>query len=62
MLMYRTIAETDFWEFDSIIMQNLSSIVPLFCTPSWPSRRMSENQELCIFEVPEFHYNFASVN
>ena len=60
MLMYRTIEETDFWVHDS--MQNLSGIVPLFCTPTWPSRSMSENQEFCLFEVLELHYYFASVN
>ena len=30
---------------DSIIMQNLSDILPLFCTPTWPSHHVSENQE-----------------
>ena len=44
--MYRTIAKTVFWEFDSIVMQNLSDILPLFCTPTWPSHHVSENQEL----------------
>ena len=45
--MYRTIAEIVFWEFDSIIMQNLTNILPLFCTPTWPSHHdhVSENQE-----------------
>ena len=46
MLVYRTIAKKVFWEFDSIIMQNLSDILPLFCTPTWPSHHVSENQEL----------------
>ena len=45
MLMYRTIAKKVFWEFDSIIMQNLSDILPSFCTPTWPSHHVSENQE-----------------
>ena len=45
MLVYRTIAKNVFWEFDSIIMQNLSDILPLFCTPTWPSHHVSENQE-----------------
>ena len=40
--MYRTIAKKVFWEFDSIIMQNL----PLFCTLTWRSHHVSENQEL----------------
>ena len=44
--MYRTIAKKVFWEFDSIIMQNLSDILPSFCTQTWPSRHVSENQEL----------------
>ena len=26
-------------------MQNLSDILPLFCTPTWPSHHVSENQE-----------------
>ena len=30
MLVYRTRAKKLFWEFDSIIMQNLSDILPLF--------------------------------
>ena len=46
MLVYRTIAKKVFWEFDSIIMQNLSNVLPLFCTPIWPSHHVSENQEL----------------
>ena len=46
MLMYRTIAKRVFWEFDSIIMQNISDILALFCTPTWQSHHMSENQEL----------------
>ena len=45
MLVYRTITKKIFWEFDSIIMQNLSNILPLFCTPTWPSYHVSENQE-----------------
>ena len=47
--MYRTIAEIVFWEFDSIIMQNLSDILPLFCTPTWPSHHVSENQQFSVF-------------
>ena len=26
-------------------MQNLSDILPLFCTPTWPSHHVGENQE-----------------
>ena len=33
-----------FWEFESIIMQNLSDILPLFGTPTWPSHHVNENQ------------------
>ena len=32
-------------DFDSIIMQNFSDILPLFCTPTWPPHQASENQE-----------------
>ena len=39
---YRTIAKKVFWEFDSIIMQNLSDILPLFCTPTWSSHHVGE--------------------
>ena len=45
MLVYRTMAIKVFWEFHSIIMQNLSDILPVFCTPKWPSHHVSENQE-----------------
>ena len=45
MLVYRTIVKKVFWEFDFIIIQNLSDILPLFCTLTWPSHQVSENQE-----------------
>ena len=32
--MNRTIAKKVLWENDFIIMQNLSDILPLFCTPT----------------------------
>ena len=32
-------------EFYSIIMQNLRTILPLFCTPTWPSHHVSDNRE-----------------
>ena len=48
MLVYGTIAKNFFWEFDSIIMQNLGDILALFCTPTWPSHHVSENQELSV--------------
>ena len=43
-----------FWEFDSIIMQNLSDILPLFCTTTWPSHHVSENQEFVRHTDKEF--------
>ena len=42
--MYRTIAKK-VKNFDSIIMQNLGDILPLLCTPTWPSHHVSKNQE-----------------
>ena len=54
--MYRTIAKKGFWEFDSIIMQNLSDILPLFCTPTWPSHHVSENQELKFSRLKQKKY------
>lgn len=39
MLNYRTIAQKVLWEFDYIIIQNLSDILSLFCTTTWPSHR-----------------------
>ena len=47
-LVYRTTAKKVFWDFDYIIMQNLSDVLPLFCTPTWPSHHLSENQEQII--------------
>ena len=35
--------EKIFWEFDSIIMQNLFDILLLFCISAWSSYHMSEN-------------------
>ena len=45
MLVYRTIANEVFWEFDFIIMQNSSDILPMFCTPTWPSHHVSETKD-----------------
>ena len=45
MLVYRTVTKKVFWEFDSNIMQNLNDILPLFCTRTWPSYPVRENQE-----------------
>ena len=44
MLVYSTITKKVFWEFDSIIMQNLSDILPLFCPPTW-TYHVSEKQQ-----------------
>ena len=35
--------EKVFWEFDSIIMQNTSHNLLLFCPPTWPSHHVTEN-------------------
>ena len=60
--MYRTIAKKGFWEFDSIIMQNLSVILLMFCTPTWPSHHVSENQEFTTEQlVKKMASRFASV-
>ena len=45
MLVWRTVAIKVFREFDYIIMQNLSDILLLFCTPTWPSHHECENPE-----------------
>ena len=39
------IAKKVFWEFDFYITQNVSDILPLFRTPTWPSHHISERQE-----------------
>ena len=39
-------SEKVYWECQSIIMQNLSDVLPLFWTPNWPSHHVSENREL----------------
>ena len=36
---------------DSTIMQNLSNILPLFCTPIWLSHHVSENQEQLLLSL-----------
>ena len=45
--------EKFFWEFYSIIMQNLSDILPLFCTPTYPSYHLSLTYRYCRFVSPE---------
>ena len=56
-LMYITIAKNFFWEFDSIILQNLSHILPLFCTPTWRSHHVSENQE---YQPWQYKYYYST--
>ena len=43
MLVHRTIEKRVFWEFDSIIMQNMSHNLLLFCARTWPSNHVIEN-------------------
>ena len=45
MLVQRTIAKKVLRELDYIIMQNLSDILPLFCTPMWPSHYVCDDPE-----------------
>ena len=45
MLVWRTILIKVLREFEYTIMQNLSDILPLFCTPTWPSHHQCENPE-----------------
>ena len=35
---------------DSIIMQNLSDVLPLFCTLTWPSHHVNQNHELFMYK------------
>ena len=41
--MHRTIEKKVFWEFDSIIMQNMNHNLLLFCATSWLSHQVIEN-------------------
>ena len=43
MLVHRTIEKEVFWEFDSILMQNMSHNLLLFCAPTWPSYHVIHN-------------------
>ena len=52
-LVYRTIANKVFWEFDCIIMENLSNISLLFCTPTCPPHHVSATQEYFKFSHQE---------
>ena len=59
MLVHRTIAKKVFREFDSIIMQNLSDILPLFCTPTWSSHHVDfENFQKWNFCKTMFSFAF----
>ena len=40
-------SEKVFWEFGATIMLNASYVFLFFCTPTWPSDHVSENQEFC---------------
>jgi len=44
-LVYRTKVKKVICAFDAIFVQNLSDILPLFCTPIWLSHRGNGNQE-----------------
>ena len=43
MLIHRTKEKKVFWEFDSIIMQNMSHYLLLLCTATWLSYQVIEN-------------------
>ena len=43
MLVHRTNEKKFFWEFDSIVMQNMSHNLLLFCAQTWPSYHVIEN-------------------
>ena len=43
MLVQRTIEKKISWEFESIIMQNMSHNLLLFCAPTWPSHHVIGN-------------------
>mgnify|MGYP002260080803 CR=1 FL=1 len=44
--MHRTKEKKVLGEFDSIILQNMSHNLPLFCAPAWPSYHVIENHLL----------------
>ena len=41
MLVHRRKEKKVFWEFDSVIMQNMSHHLLLFCAPTWPSYHLT---------------------
>ena len=55
MLVERTIAKKVFWEFDSIIMQNLSYNFSIVLAPTWPSYHVSAIKELVVFTTLSYH-------
>ena len=46
MLVHRTKEKKVFWEFDSVIVQNMSHNLLLFCAPTWPCYHVIENHLL----------------
>ena len=46
MLVHRTKEKKAFWEFDSVIAQNMSHNLLLFCAPTWPCYHVTENHLL----------------
>ena len=54
MLVHRTIEKKVFWEFDSILMQNMSLHLLLFCAPTRPSRHVIENHLYVVFNLSEW--------
>ena len=63
MLVHRTIEKKVSWEFDSIIIQNMSHNL---LTPTWPSYHVIENQQTnakCPSKIPVYIYQsvYASV-
>ena len=43
-----------FWEFDSIIMQNMIHNLLLFCAPTWPPYHVIDNHRYGHVGFPEF--------
>ena len=48
--MHRTIEKKVFWEFDSIIIQNMRNNLLLFRAPTWPFHHVIENHILLRFD------------
>ena len=59
MLVHRTTEKNVYWEFDPIIMQNMSYNLLLICAPTWPSHHVIEKhlKETC---SGSFSCNFPS--